>query len=450
MKEEIFREYDIRGILDRDFGLQDVERIGQGFGTYVQQRGGGCIVVGRDCRLSSPGIRDALVRGLILAGSRVIDVGVCPTPVLYFALHHLNPDGGIMVTASHNPPEYNGFKVCLGKETIFGEEIQHFRRLLERGDFIQARGSLEKYDMITPYRDYVVDNVTLDRSVKVVVDAGNGTGGVVAGPILERLGCAPVKLFFDMDGHFPNHEPDPTVPANMKTLAQTVVREGLELGIGFDGDADRIGVVDEKGRIIYGDMLLVIFAREILRDNPGATVIGEVKCSNLMYEAIRAKGGNPIMWRTGHSLIKKKLREEKAALAGEMSGHMFFADRYFGFDDAIYSACRLLEIVARGREPLSRYTGDLPETYSTPEVRVHCPEEKKFRLVEMVKEELRRNYDIIDVDGVRLVFSDGWGLLRASNTGPILVLRFEARSEARLQEIRSLMEGTLEDMKRRI
>ena len=450
MKKEIFREYDIRGILERDFGLQDVERIGHGFGTYVHQRSGRRIVVGRDCRLSSPGIRDALVRGLIRAGARVIDVGVCPTPVLYFALHHLNPDGGIMITASHNPPEYNGFKVCLGKETIFGEEIQHFRRLLEEGDFIRARGSSEEYDMITPYQDYVVDNVALERSVKVAVDAGNGTGGTVAGPILERLGCEPVKLFFDMDGKFPNHEPDPTVPENMKTLAQTVVREGLELGIGFDGDADRIGVVDEKGRIIYGDMLLVIFAREILRDNPGATVIGEVKCSNIMYDAIRAEGGNPVMWRTGHSLIKKKLREERAALAGEMSGHMFFADRYFGFDDAIYSACRLLEIVARGRGPLSQYIEDLPKTCSTPEIRVHCPEEKKFRLVEMVREELRRKYDIIDVDGVRLVFSDGWGLLRASNTGPILVLRFEARSEERLQEIRSLLEGTLEDMKDRI
>lgn len=450
MKEEIFREYDIRGILDRDFGLQDVERIGHGFGTYVHQRGGRRIVVGRDCRLSSPRIRDALVSGLIMAGARVIDVGVCPTPVLYFALHHLDPDGGIMITASHNPPEYNGFKVCLGKETIFSEEIQHFRRLLEAGNFIQAQGISEKYDMITPYRDYVVDNVTLDRSVKVAVDAGNGTGGIVAGPILERLGCEPVKLFFRMDGNFPNHEPDPTVPANMKTLAQTVVREGLELGIGFDGDADRMGVVDEKGRIIYGDMLLVIFAREILKDNPGATVIGEVKCSNIMYDAIRANGGNPIMWRTGHSLIKKKLREEKAALAGEMSGHMFFADRYFGFDDAIYSACRLLEIVARGREPLSRYIEDMPKTYSTPEIRVQCSEEKKFRLVEMVREELKRNYDIIDVDGVRLVFSDGWGLLRASNTGPILVLRFEARSEVRLQEIRSLLEGTLGDMKERV
>ncbi len=450
MKSEIFREYDIRGIFGRDFDLGDVERIGQGYGTYLHQQGGRRAVIGRDCRLSSPSIRDALVRGMVKAGLRVTDVGVCPTPVLYFALHHLDTDGGIMITASHNPPEYNGFKVCLGTETIFGEAIQDFRRLLEKGNFIEGEGASEEYDMVTPYSDTIVSKISIDRPVKMAVDAGNGTGGVVAGPILERLGCTPVTLFFEMDGNFPNHEPDPTVPANMKTLSDTVVKEGLELGIGFDGDTDRIGVVDEKGHIIYGDMLMVIFAREILKDNPGATVIGEVKCSNNMYDAIRAHGGNPIMWRTGHSLIKKKLKEEKAALAGEMSGHMFFADQYFGYDDAIYAACRLLEIVAKKKEPLSRYIEDLPVTFSTPEIRVQCPEDKKFKLVEMVREELRKDHEIIDVDGVRLLFPDGWGLLRASNTGPILVLRFEAQSEARLEEIRSLMEGTLEDMKGRI
>ena len=450
MKKEIFREYDIRGIVGKDFDMADVETLGQGYGTYLHQHGGGRAVIGRDCRLSSPDVRDALVKGLIRAGVHVTDVGTCPTPVFYFALHHLKADGGLMITASHNPPEYNGFKVSLGPDTIFGEEIQNFRRLLEGGDFTTGKGAVETYDIITPYSDYIVKNVSISRPIKVAVDAGNGTGGVVAGPILKRLGCDPVELFFEMDGTFPNHEPDPTVPANMKTLAETVLKHGLELGIGFDGDADRIGVVDEKGRIIYGDMLMVIFSREILKDNPGATIIGEVKSSHNMYDDIRNHGGNPIMWRTGHSLIKQKLKDEKGLLAGEMSGHIFFADRYFGYDDAIYAACRLLEIAARRTEPLSRYLADLPKTFNTPEIRVQCPEDKKFRLVDMVKEELRRDHEIIDVDGVRVVFPDGWGLLRASNTGPILVLRFEAESQKRLKEIRALVEGALEKMKKQL
>jgi phosphomannomutase/phosphoglucomutase len=447
MKKEIFREYDIRGIVNRDFDLSDVERIGQGFGTYLHQFGGRCAVIGRDCRLSSPGLRDALVTGMVAAGVRVFDVGVCPTPVLYFAIRHLKSDGGVMITASHNPPEYNGFKVCVGPDTIFGDEIQRFRRLLEKSDFVTGEGTSETYDIVTPYTGHLVENIRLHREVRVAVDAGNGTGGAVAGPILKRLGCRPEKLFFDMDGRFPNHEPDPTVPANMKTLAHTVVAQGLELGIGFDGDADRIGVVDEKGQIIYGDMLVVVFAREILKEHPGATVIGDVKCSHKMYDDISDHGGRPIMWKTGHSLIKNKLREEKAALAGEMSGHLFFADRYFGYDDAIYAACRFLEIVSERKEPLSQYLKDLPRTYNTPEIRVPCPEEVKFKLVNKVRDKLRKNYDVIDVDGVRVVFPDGWGLLRASNTGPVLVLRFEAESETRLEEIRALVESTLERAK---
>jgi len=450
LKEEIFREYDIRGILGQDFDLTDVERIGRGYGTYLYQHGGKRAVIGRDCRLSSPNVCDALLKGLLTAGVQVIDVGVCPTPVLYFAIRHLKTDGGLMITASHNPPEYNGLKVCLGPDTIFGEEIQRFRRLVEKGDFATGKGSSKTYDILTPYTEHLVENINLDRRVRMAVDAGNGTGGVVAGPILKRLGCDPIELFFEMDGRFPNHEPDPTVPANMTALAETVTAQGLELGIGFDGDADRIGVVDEKGQIIYGDMLIVIFAREILKKHPGSTVIGEVKCSHKMYDDIRAHGGNPIMWKTGHSLIKQKLREEKASLAGEMSGHLFFADRYFGYDDAIYAACRLLEIVSQREEPLSHILKDLPRTYNTPEIRVSCAEDLKFKLVDRVKEALRKDYDVIDVDGVRVVFPDGWGLLRASNTGPILVLRFEAESEDRLEEIRALVEGTLERMKQNI
>jgi len=447
MKLEIFREYDLRGVWGADFDANDVETIGRGFGTYLQQRGGRVVLVGRDGRLSSPEIREALVAGLLQTGLKVMDLGVCPTPILYFALRRLKADGGLMITASHNPPDYNGFKICVGPDNIYGREIQEFRRFLEAGRFATGKGSLEEIDMIGPYREFLLDNLKVSRPVRAAADAGNATAGIVAGPIFQALGCPVNELFFDLDGRFPHHEPDPTVPENMKILAETVVGQGLELGLGFDGDGDRLGVVDEKGRLIHGDRLLLIFAREVLKDHPGGKIIGEVKCSHLMYNDIRARGGRAIMWRAGHSLIKQKLREEKAVLAGEMSGHYCFADRYFGFDDAVYAAGRLLEIVARKKEPLSQYLADLPPTVSTPEIRWPCPEEHKFRLVEMVKEELRRDHEIIDLDGVRVVFPDGWGLLRASNTGPILVLRFEAESEARLEEIRHLVEGTLERAK---
>ena len=444
MKDVIFREYDIRGVYGEDFDLDDAVTIGRGFGTYLSRHGGSRAVIGRDCRISSPAVRDAVVEGMTAAGVKVIDVGVVPTPVLYFALRHLEVDGGLVITASHNPPQYNGFKVCLGYETIYGEEIQNFGRLLKTGDFISGSGSVEEYDIVTPYGDFLVDNLKIDRPVKVAIDAGNGTGGVVAGPILERLGCPAEPLFFEMDGNFPNHIADPTVAKNMAVLSQKVIDEGLELGIGFDGDTDRIGVVDEKGQLIYGDMLTLIFAREILKEHPGGKFIGEVKCSQNFYNDIRARGGQAIMWRTGHSLLKAKLKEEQALLAGEMSGHIFFAHRYFGFDDGIYAAGRLLEIVSRTKEPVSQYLKDLPQTYNTPEIRVKCDEAKKFKLVDLVKEELRKDYEIIDVDGVRVVFDDGWGLLRASNTGPVLVLRFEAQSPERLTEIQALVEGTLE------
>ena len=447
MKSTIFREYDIRGVVGEDFDFADAERIGLGYGTYLQKHGGKRAVIGRDCRKSSPEVRDALLKGLCRTGLHVIDVGVCPTPVLYFALRHLDVDGGMMITASHNPPQYNGFKVCLGKDTIYGEEIQRFGKLIEKGDFASGDGSSEEYDILTPYEDHVVNNISIPKPVQFAVDAGNGTGGVTAGPIFKRLGLKPEELFFEMDGGFPNHEPDPTVAKNMETLAKTVVDNGLQLGIGFDGDADRVGIVDEKGNIINGDMVLLIFARDILESEKGGTFIGEVKCSHLLFDDIKARGGNPIMWRTGHSLIKQKMKETGALMAGEMSGHMFFAHRYFGFDDAVYAACRLLEIVAKRSEPVSEFLADLPKTYNTPEIRVECPDEKKFALVEKVKEELKKKYEIIDVDGVRVLFPDGWGLLRASNTGPVLVLRFEAQSEQRLEEIRTMMESTLEKMK---
>ncbi|MFH1077259.1 MAG: phosphomannomutase/phosphoglucomutase [Pseudomonadota bacterium] len=447
MNENIFREYDIRGVVEKDFSLNDVEKIGQGYVTYLRQHGGKTCVVGRDCRLSSPEVRNALIKGMLKGGANVIDIGVCPSPVLYFALQRLKVDGGIMVTASHNPPEYNGFKICLGPDTIFGEEIQRLKKIIESGKYSSGDGSSTEYEIIPQYCDYLVNNIKIDRPVKLAVDAGNGTGGITALPILERLGCDIFKLFIEPDGNFPNHEPDPTLAENLTTLSQTVINEGLELGIAFDGDADRLGVVDECGQIIYGDMLMLIFAREILKENSGGKFIGEVKCSQIMYDDIKAHGGEPIMWKTGHSLIKQKLKVENALLAGEMSGHIFFRHRYLGFDDAVYAACRLLEILSRDRKPLSSYLSDIPRIYNTPEIRLACPEDKKFQLVKRVKDILCKDHKIIDIDGVRIIFSDGWGLVRASNTSPVIVLRFEATSEARLNEIRNLVENAIDKAK---
>jgi phosphomannomutase/phosphoglucomutase len=447
MNPAIFREYDIRGIVAQDFNLNDVEKIGRGYATYLAGHGGQTCAVGRDCRLSSPDIRQALIQGLVQGGVNVVDVGLCPTPVLYFALRQLMADGGVMITASHNPPEYNGFKVCLGYDTIFGDQIQALQRLIVSGKYSSGNGSRHEQEILPAYCDYLATHLRLERPVRLAVDAGNGTGGLAAGPILKRLNCHPVELFLEPDGTFPHHEPDPTVPQNLATLAQTVVAQGLELGIAFDGDGDRLGVVDEGGRILYGDMLMVLFARDILKDHPGGKFIGEVKCSQIMYDDIRARGGIPIMWKTGHSLIKQKLKDEQALLAGEMSGHFFFRHRYFGFDDAIYAAGRLLEILSRDRRPLSAYLADLPRTYNTPEIRVDCPEEQKFQLVMKVKQILAREHRVIDIDGVRVVFPDGWGLVRASNTSPVMVLRFEAETASRLQEIRSLVEGAIDQAK---
>jgi phosphomannomutase/phosphoglucomutase len=353
-------------------------------------------------------------------------------------------DGGVMITASHNPPEYNGFKVCLGFDTIFGERIQNLKSIIKLGKYSSGSGSLKEQEIISAYCDFLTNNIRLDRPVSLAVDAGNGTGGLAAGPVLKQLNCHSKELFFEPDGTFPNHEPDPTIPHNLATLAQTVVENGLELGIAFDGDCDRLGVVDEGGRILYGDLLMIIFARDILKTNPGGKFIGEVKCSHLMYDDIRARGGVPIMWKTGHSLIKQKLKEEQALLAGEMSGHFFFRHRYFGFDDAVYAACRLLEILSKDRRPLSAYLSDLPHTCNTPEIRVDCPENLKFPLVAKVKQILTQEHQVIDIDGVRLVFPDGWGLVRASNTSPVIVLRFEAETDSRLREIRDLVESAIE------
>ena len=437
---QIFREYDIRGVVGKDLTADIVRLLGQTFGTTMREKGLRDLTVGRDCRLSSDDFRDALAEGLLSTGCHVTDIGVCPTPVYYFSLFHLKKDGGMMITASHNPAEFNGFKVSVGNQTIFGEELQNLRRRLEKGGFSRGRGTLSSYDVTTPYLEYIRNDISLARPLKVAVDGGNGTAGPIASTLLKDLGCELTELYCDMDGRFPNHHPDPTVPELLKDLIDAVTREKAVIGLAYDGDGDRLGVVDQGGEIIWGDRLLILFAREILKDHPGATIISEVKASQTLYDDIRRHGGKPLMWRTGHSLIKKKMKETDALLAGEMSGHLFFADRYFGYDDAIYASCRLLEILARHGKGALELIADVPQTETTPEIRVSCPDEKKFGVVKKVKDHFSRDHEVIDIDGARILFSDGWGLVRASNTGPVLVLRFEARDRHRLGAIRQEVE----------
>jgi len=448
MNPTIFREYDIRGIAGQDMTDEDVLRIGKGVGTYLKQHGCSQLSVGRDCRLTSAGYAQKVMSGLRATGCDVTDIGVCSTPVFYFSIQHLKLQGGVMVTASHNPKEYNGFKLCQGLDSIHGQDIQTIRQIIETQDFVRGSGGLAGQDVVPAYQEYIRQNVRLPKPLRVGIDAGNGTAGVVAVPLIRSLGCEVYDLYCDMDGNFPNHEADPTVLANMQDLVDLVQDKRLDVGIGYDGDGDRLGVIDGSGQIIYGDQLMIIFSREILSRKPGATFISEVKCSKTLYDDIEKHGGRAVMWKTGHSLIKKKMKEIGAELAGEMSGHMFFADRYFGYDDATYASCRLLEILATTDKTIPQLLCDVPKTYTTPEIRVDCPDDRKFAVVEEVTDYFRRNYDVIDIDGVRILFDDGWGLVRASNTQPVLVLRFEALSETRLQAIRNLVETVVADIRR--
>ncbi len=450
MNPEIFREYDIRGIAGVDLTETDVIDIGKGVGTFLKQYGRTRLTVGRDCRSTSAAYVERIIQGLTSTGCDVVDIGVCPTPVFYYSIHHLKKEGGVMVTASHNPPEYNGFKLCIDLDSIHGKDIQRILNIIESQSFSKGSGIRSTADVVTPYKTYIENNISLSHPLKVGVDAGNGTGGVVAVPIMKNLKCEVHDLYCDMDGSFPNHEADPTVAENLKDLIALVKEKNLDLGIAYDGDSDRIGVVDETGKIIYGDKLIIIFAREILSRKPGATFISEVKCSKTMYDDIENHGGRAIMWKTGYSLIKQKMKEEKAELAGEMSGHIFFKDRYLGYDDAIYASCRLMEILSKTGKKISELLSDVPETFTTPEIRVECPENQKFEVVKKMTDYFRENYDIIDIDGVRVRFDDGWGLVRASNTQPALVLRFEAMTESRLIEIRGLIESKLEEIQKEL
>ncbi len=448
LKPTIFREYDIRGVADTELLSPDIEILGQALGTYLQRASGRKITLGRDCRLSSDRLHDALLTGLLRSGCEVTDLGVVPTPVTYFSAVHLNADGAIMITGSHNPAEFNGFKTVCGSGTLHGDTIQEVRRMIERGDLLTGEGQLKTFDAVTPYVEEVSTQFNagpfkLKRRLRIAVDAGNGTAGPVIERILEKLDVDSKNLYFEMDGRFPNHHPDPTVPENLKDLAAAVREHKAELGLAFDGDSDRIGAVDENGDVIYGDMLMLIYGREILTRKPGSTFIGEVKCSQIMYDELRKLGGNAIMYKTGHSLIKAKMKQEHAELAGEMSGHMFFGDGYYGYDDALYAACRLMEIVATSGQPLSAQLADVPKTVSTPEIRIDCPDEVKFGVVAKVAAAFQKTHDVIEVDGVRVNFEHGWGLLRASNTQPVLVMRFEATTPALLEAYKSEVEAAL-------
>ncbi|HIA32412.1 MAG TPA: phosphomannomutase/phosphoglucomutase [Nitrospinaceae bacterium] len=432
---EIFREYDIRGLVDKDLTQRSTEQIGKGIGTYIRRNGGKTLTVGYDMRISSIPFRDNLICGLNSTGCDVIDIGMVPTPVAYFSLHHLKPDGGVMITGSHNPSEFNGFKISNGLHSLYGESIQELRRLIDNNDFELGSGELRHENILEDYIQGILDLVKISRSVKVVVDGGNGCFGIVGPKLLKKIGANITELYCEPDGNFPNHHPDPTVEKNMLDLSNKVKETGAELGIGFDGDADRIGIVDEEGKILWGDQLLMIFARNILKHNPGATIVGEVKCSQNLFKDVEGHGGTAIMSAAGHSLIKKKMQETNALLAGEMSGHICFADEYYGFDDAIYAACRILQIVASSKQKVSEMLADIPKMAATPEIRVDCPDDHKFKIVGELTEEFRKGYEVIDIDGVRINFDNGWALIRASNTQPAIVFRFEANNADQLDEI---------------
>ncbi len=436
----VFREYDIRGVAGVDLTEETVGLVARALGTRVRAAGGQVVVVGRDVRLSSPAFHGQVVAGLTATGCDVVDLGVVPTPLVYFAAQTMAVDGLCMITGSHNPADYNGMKIGVGPTTLYGEAIQEILRMVQQGRFASGQGRVTAHDIVAPYQDRVVGNIQLGRRrLKVVIDAGNGTGGVAV-PIFQRLGVEVVPLFIEPDGRFPNHHPDPTVEKNLEPLKRAVLETRADLGIAYDGDSDRVGAVDEKGQVLWGDQLMILFARAILAEVPGAAIVAEVKCSFTLYDDIARRGGRGIMWKAGHSLIKAKMKEEHAELAGEMSGHIFFGNRWLGFDDGIYSSARLVELVSRTDRPLSTLLGDVPRTFSTPELRVDCREEIKFEVVRRAQEFFKQGYQAITVDGVRVVFPDGWGLVRASNTQPILVLRFEAVTEPRLAEIRRLVE----------
>jgi len=446
LNESIFREYDIRGIVETDLTDDAVEKIASAFAAIYVRAGKKQISIGMDGRPSSENIKNIFIKTICSYGIDIVDIGLVPTPVLYYSVFKLGLGGGIIITASHNPSEYNGFKALLGKDALSGDEIREIYEIArdERFPEVKGGGKVESKDMVSNYIEYVAEDISLEKKIKVVVDSGNGTGGITGVPLFKKLGADVIDIFTEVDGSFPNHHPDPTKIENLQDLITKVKETGADLGIGFDGDADRIGVVDGNGNILWGDMLMVLFSREILKDNPGRKIISEVKASEVLYAEIEKNGGIPIMWKAGHSLIKKKIFEENAILAGEVSGHIFFNDRWFGFDDAVYSGARLLELLSNSSQTLEEMVETIPDTVNTPEIRVDTTEEAKFEIVDKIVSKFKENYEVIDIDGARIKFPDGWALVRASNTQPSLVLRFESDSEENLQKIRNVVEPILE------
>lgn len=446
MNTNIFREYDIRGIVGEQLTDETVAVLGKAIGTFFYQNGAKRIAIGYDARKSSPRFCRLLTESFNQTGCDAVLIGMVPTPVLYHTVFTKSVDGGVMITGSHNPPDHNGFKICLGKSTLFGSQIQEIKEIALSGDFSSGDGTVKTIEVLDDYIADIVSKIDLGpRKLKAVVDGGNGMGGVTAIPVYRALGVELVELFTEPDSSFPNHHPDPTVIENLQDTINAVLETKADIGIAFDGDGDRIGIVDETGRIIWGDELMVLLSRTILKDRPGATIIAEVKCSQNLFDDIEKHGGVPIMWKAGHSLIKAKMKETNAALAGEMSGHIFFADRFYGFDDATYAGARVMEILSKTDKKLSELLGDLPETFSTPELRVDCSDETKFDVVKKIAAEFSKTNEVITIDGVRIIFEHGWGLVRASNTQAILVLRFEADSDEHLAEIRQVVESKVNE-----
>lgn len=446
MNPEIFREYDIRGVVDKEFDADFARELGRTFVTYLVQKTGAknpVISVGHDARVSSPSLSKAMIEGLQSGGARVVFLGLVTTPISYFSMFALdNPAGGIMITGSHNPPDYNGFKISVGKTTIYGEEIQNLRKIMEKGEFVEGQGAYTTFNLFDDYVARYKQEFKLPP-LKVVVDCGNGAAGCIARRLYEAVGLKPIMLFEEPDGRFPNHHPDPTVEKNLTDLKKAVKEHGAVMGIGFDGDADRVGIVDGDGNFVPGDEMMVMISRGILNENPGAKIIGDVKCSDRMYDDIRKRGGHPIMWKTGHSLVKTKIKEEKAPFGGELSGHVFFADRNYGYDDALYAGLRIIESVAKAGS-VKELLKDFPHAYNTPELRIDTTEDKKRSIVKKLQETYSKDtdrYKVNQIDGVRISYKDGWALARASNTQPVLVLRFESSTQEGLDRIRNEIES---------
>ncbi len=445
---QIFRQYDIRGIVGKDLDNEVLYLIGKAFGTYLRRKGLKNTVIGGDVRLSTRDFMDSAIKGINEVGIDVIDIGIVATPTMYFSIWKLKTDAGLMITASHNPSEYNGIKLNIGLQSVYGEEIQEVLKLIQKNDFEAGNGTLSTNNEIDDaYKNYIVDNIKLERPVKVVVDGGNGMGGPYLPEILRRLGCDVTELYCDPDGTFPNHHPDPTVEKYLIDLSKTVVDIKAEAGLGIDGDGDRIAVVDENGKMLYGDQILNIIARDFLSKNPGEHIIADVKCSKSLFDDVKKHGGIPVMYKTGHANIKNKMMEDGVKVSGEMSGHVFLKDRYLGFDDAIYVSCRFVEIMSKLNKPVSTYLDDQPKMYNTPELHITSIDEEKFEVVAKARDSfIKEGYNVNAIDGMRITFDDGWGLCRASNTTPLLVLRFEAETEKRLNEIKEMVENRVNEI----